>query len=184
MIRLTRSDWLFIAICIAIAAVSLFVVLNWFTRVFPEASIDFRYDRDSSTKIAEPLVAAQVRGMKHTAVFDGDDQGKIFLERTLGLARATPVMRSQVRLWWWHHRWFRPLQEEEFAVDVAPTGEIVGYDDAIPEARALPSPDVGGARRVAEAFLGRARVNLADLQLVSQSERRLPQRMQRIFTWE
>jgi membrane protease YdiL (CAAX protease family) len=184
MIRLTRSDWIFIAICVAIAALSVFVVLNWFTRVFPEASIDFRYDRDSSRTIAEPLVAAQVGGMKHTAVFDGDDQAKIFLERTLGLARATPVMRSEVRLWWWHHRWFRPLQEEEFAVDVAPTGEIVGYDDTIPEARALPSPDVAGARRVAEAFLGRARVNVAGLQLVSQSERRLPQRMQRIFTWE
>ncbi len=184
MIRLNRSDWIFIAICVAIAALSVFVVLHWFTRVFPEASIDFRYDRDSSRSIAEPLVAAQVGGMKHTAVFDGDDQAKIFLERTLGLARATPVMRSEVRLWWWHHRWFRPLQEEELAVDVAPTGEIVGYDDTIPEARALPSPDVAGARRVAEAFLGRARVNLADLQLVSQSERRLPQRMQRIFTWE
>ena len=183
-IRLTRSDWIFIATCVAIAALSVFVVLNWFTRVFPEASIDFRYDRDSSRSIAEPLVAARVGGMKHTAVFDGDDQAKIFLERTLGLARATPVMRSEVRLWWWHHRWFRPLQEEELAVDVAPTGEIVGYDDTIPEARALPSPDVAGARRIAEAFLGRARVNLADLQLVSQSERRLPQRMQRIFTWE
>jgi membrane protease YdiL (CAAX protease family) len=184
MIRLTKSDWLFIALCIAVAALSVFVVLHWFTRVFPEASIDFRYDRDSSQKLAEPLVAAQVRGMKHTAVFDGDDQAKIFLERTLGLARATPVMRKDVRLWWWHHRWFRPLQEEEFAVDVAPTGEIVGYDDTIPEARVMPSPDVAGARRIAEEFLAKARVNVADLQLVAQSERRLPGRMQRIFTWE
>jgi membrane protease YdiL (CAAX protease family) len=184
MIRLSRSDWLFIAVCIAIAAVSVFVVLHWFTSVFPEASIDFRYDRDSSQKIAEPLVAAQVQGMKHTAVFDGDDQAKIFLERTLGLARATPVMRKDVRLWWWHHRWFRPLQEEELAVDVAPTGEILGYDDTIPEARALPSPDAAGARRIAEGFLAKARVNVAGLQLVAQSERRLPGRLQRIFTWE
>ncbi|HKS21725.1 MAG TPA: CPBP family intramembrane glutamic endopeptidase, partial [Thermoanaerobaculia bacterium] len=184
MIRLTRSDWLFIALCVAVAALSVFVVLTFFTRVFPEASIDFRYDRDSSRAIAEPLVAAQVRGMKHTAVFDGDDQAKIFLERTLGLARATPIMKNEVRLWWWHHRWFRPLQEEEFAVDVAPTGEIVGYDDTVPEARALPSPDVAGARRIAEAFLAKARVNVASLNLVAQSERRLPQRMQRIFTWE
>src|ERR1041385_4146124 len=168
MLRLTKSDWLFIAVCIVIAVVSVFVILNWFTRVFPEASIDFRYDRDSSRAIAEPLVAEAVRGMKHTAVFDGDDQAKIFLERTLGLARATPVMKKEVRLWWWHHRWFQPLQEEEFAVDVAPTGEIVGYDDTVPEARALPSPDVAGARRIAEAFLAKARVNLADLNLVAQ----------------
>src|SRR5206468_3203719 len=50
--------------------------------------------------------------------------------------------------------------------------------------RALPSPEVAGARRIAEEFLAKARVNVADLQLVAQSERRLPGRMQRIFTWE
>src|ERR1041385_3747525 len=94
MLRLTKSDWLFIAVCIVIAVVSVFVILNWSPRVFPEASIDFRYDRDSSQKIAEPLVAAQVRGMKHTAVFDGDDQAKIFLERTLGLAPLAENRRA------------------------------------------------------------------------------------------
>ena len=44
--RLNRRDWLLIAACLAIAAVSIFVVLNWFSAAFPEASIEFRYDRD------------------------------------------------------------------------------------------------------------------------------------------
>jgi membrane protease YdiL (CAAX protease family) len=187
MSRLDRSDWLFLGVCLAVAALSVFVVLNWFPQAFPEASIDFRYDRNSSTAIAARLLAAQpvsVAGMKHTAVFSGDDEAKVFLERSLGLPRASRIMQRDVRLWWWHHRWFRPLQEEELSVDVAPTGEIVGYADSIPEARALPSPDLAGARRVAETFLTRAGQNLAALQLVTQSERRLPARMQRIFTWE
>lgn len=184
---LNRSDWTLIAICIAVAALSLFVVLNWFSAAFPEASIEFKYDRSASAAIASRLLAEEridVRGMKHAAVFDGDDNAKIFLERSLGLARANGVMRREVRVWWWRNRWFKPLQEEEFQVDVAPTGEIVSFTDVIPEDRALPPVDLASARQIAEGFLVRRHLRVADLQLVSQSERQLPHRVQRIFTWE
>lgn len=185
--RLNRRDWLLIAVCVAVAAVSIFIVGNWFGAAFPEATIEFRYDRASSQQVAARVLAGQridAGGMKHTATFDADDEARIFLERSLGLAKTNAMLRRDVRLWAWSHRWFRPLQEEEFGVDVAPTGEIIGFSDRIPEDRALPSPDLSAARAMAEAFLGRVDANLADLQLVAQSERRLPHRMQRIFTWD
>jgi membrane protease YdiL (CAAX protease family) len=185
--RLNRADWRFLAVCAAVVAVALFVVFNWFSEAFPEASIDFRYDRATSLRVAAPLLAAQhidLGGMKHTATFVTDDNARIFLERSLGLKKASESMRRDVRLWWWSHRWFRPLQEEEFRVDVAPTGEIVGFSDRIPEDRAIASPDAAGARTLAEAFLARAGAKLPDLQLVTQSERRLPKRLQHIFTWD
>jgi membrane protease YdiL (CAAX protease family) len=185
--RLTRRDWLFLAICIALFAISLGVTLTWFSRAFPEASIEFRYDRDSSLPIAERVLAAEkvgTRGARHTASFDGDDTAKTFLERTLGLDRASAIMRRDVRLWWWHHRWFRPSIEEEYATDVAPTGEVVGYSHHIPEDRATPPIDANAARTFAERFLATNHVSLADLQLVAQSERQLPHRVQRIFTWD
>ena len=185
--RLNRGDWLLIASCLAIAAISIFVVVNWFSAAFPEASIEFRYDRDSSQQIAARVLAAQhidTLGMKHSATFDSDDEARIFLERSVGLRQTNEILKRDVRVWAWSHRWFRPLQEEEFHVDVAPTGEVTGFSDRIPEDRAIASPDVAGARRIAEGFLGSVGANLADLQLVSQSERRLPRRMQRIFTWE
>ena len=100
MDRLNKSDWTLIAICLAVAAISVLVVFNWFTAAFPEASIDFRYDRNASASIAERLLAEEhidVGGMKHSAVFDGDDNAKIFLERSLGLARANGIMRRDVR---------------------------------------------------------------------------------------
>ena len=185
--KLGRRDWILIAACVAVAAISLFIIFNWFYAAFPEASIEFRVDRDSSLPIAQKVLDAQridVKPMKHAALFTGDDTAKIFLERTVGLANANQLMRSQVRLWWWQHRWFKPLEEEEYAVDVAPTGEIVGFSDRIPEQRALPAVDVATARANAEAFLTRVGVKLADLQLVTQSERTLPSRVQRIFTWD
>ena len=187
MERLTRRDWILVAICVAVFAISLFVVLNYFSAAFPEASIEFRFDRKSSLPVAQRILDAQhvdARTMKHTAVFDADETAKIFLERTLGLEKANAVYKRDVHVWYWHHRWFRPLQEEEYSVDVAPTGEVISYARRIPEDRALPSPDAAASRSIAESFLTRAGVRLDDLQLVSQSERRLPHRLQRILTWE
>lgn len=185
--RLTRRDSVLIGACCAIAALSLFIIFNWFSAAFPEASIDFRYDRRTSLPLARAVLDAQridVSALKHTAVFEGDDVAKIFLERSIGLTQANRIMRNDVRIWWWRHRWFRPLQEEEYEVQVAPTGEIVAFEDKIPEERALPSIAAATARSRAELFLQRVGVRLPNLQLVAQSERRLPHRVQRIFTWD
>ncbi len=185
--RFSRRDLLFIAVCLALTVASLVVIVRWFHAAFPEASIDFRYDRVSSRYIAESLLAAEkidVRGYKRAAVFDADDEARIFLERSLGLEPATRVMKSDVRVWFWHHRWFKPLQEEEFQVEIAPTGELVSYSRTIPESLAIPAATPAGARRIAEEFLARNGNPIAGLDLVTQSERQLPKRLQRIFTWE
>jgi membrane protease YdiL (CAAX protease family) len=185
--RLSQRDWIFLAVCAAVFAASLYVVLNWFSAAFPEASIEFRYDRAASRPLAERVLAdlhIDTRGMKHTATFDSDNLAKIFLERSLGLERANGVMRRDVHVWYWHHRWFKPLQEEEYAVEVAPTGEIVAYSQKLPESRALAPVTIAQAQSIAEQFLARNNAPLAELTLVSQSERNLPHRVQRIFTWE
>ncbi len=56
--RLSRGDWLFIALCLALAAGCVAVVARYFQTAFPEASIDFKVDRSSSRPIAEKLLAA------------------------------------------------------------------------------------------------------------------------------
>lgn len=177
--RLSKRDLLFLAFCIALAAGAIVVVARYFSTAFPEASIDFKYDRDGSGKIAGTLIPPQAKQWKHASSFDSDHYARIFLERSLGLERANAVMRDQVRVWYWHHRWFRPLVEEEVSVDVAPTGHVVGFRHVVPEDRAIPD---GDAMRAATAFLGR--IGVSDVKLLDQSERKLPQRVQRIFTFE
>ena len=41
-VRLTRRDWVFIAVCSAVALVSLLIISRFFSSTFPEASIEFR----------------------------------------------------------------------------------------------------------------------------------------------
>lgn len=178
--RLARRDWLLIAICLALTAICVGIVARYFDAAFPEASIDFKVDRNSSRPIAEKLLAAQhvsVRDMKHAVRFDADSQARIFLERTLGLEQTQRILRDDVRVWSWHHRWFQPLVEEEVSVDVAPTGEIVGYSHKLPENRA--ASGTGSSLQFLDSIGIRDR-----LILVSSSERRLPKRIQRIYTFE
>jgi membrane protease YdiL (CAAX protease family) len=181
--RFGSDDSLFLAICVAIALASVAIVIRYFAAAFPQAAIDFQYDRNSSRPLAQRLVqrlGVDVREMKHAARFDGDDQARIFLERSLGLEEATRVTTENVRVWWWNHRWFKPLVEEEISVDVAPSGEIVAFTHVIPEDReirgTLPAPP--------EAFLISIGVDVTRLRLVDTSERKLPKRIQRIYTWE
>ena len=180
MQRLTRRDWTLIAVSLAIALACVAIVARTFETAFPEASIDFEVDRNSSRPIAEKLLAAQrvdVRGMKHAVRFDGDLQARVFLERTLGLERAQQVLRNDVHVWSWHHRWFRPLVEEELSVDVAPSGAIIGYARKLPEERA--AAGTGNPLRFLQTIGVRDQITL-----VATSERKLPKRVQRIYTFE
>lgn len=181
--RLSSNDWLTIAICVAVVLSSIAIIVRYFDSAFPQAAIAFKVDRNGSRPIAEKLLQERkldVRGMKHAARFDSDDEARIFLERSLGLEQANQVMAGSVHVWAWHHRWFKPLVEEELSVDVAPSGEIIGFRHHIPEDRAAPPPS---AKPPVE-FLRSIGVNLADLNLIEQSERKLPKRVQRSFTWE
>jgi membrane protease YdiL (CAAX protease family) len=181
--RLSQDDWITIAICVAVVLASVAIIVRYFDTAFPQAAIEFKVDRNTSRPIAERLLKARgidIRNMKHAARFDFDDEARIFLERSLGREAANRVMAEDVLVWSWHHRWFRPLVEEEFSVDVAPSGQIIGFRHTIPEDRAAPPPS---ATPPVE-FLTSIGVNVGSLNLVDQSERRLPKRVQRIFTWE
>lgn len=181
--RLSSDDWLLVAICIALVLASVAIIVRYFDAAFPQASIEFKVDRNTSAPIAERLLRElhlDPKSMKHAVRFDSDDEARIFLERSLGLQEANRVMAENVRVWAWHHRWFTPLVEEEISVDVAPTGEIIGFRHVLPEDRAAPPPDANPP----VAFLRSIGLNVADLNLIEQSERRLPKRVQRSYTWE
>ncbi len=185
--RLSPRDWRSLATYIVLALASIAVIARFFSSAFPEASIDFKFDRKSSEVVAEKLLRAQgldLRGMKHAATFESDGQARIFLERSLGLEGANRVMRDQVRVWSWHHRWFKPLVEEELSVDIAPTGEVIAFTHKIPEDASAHGRPAADTTTLATTFLQNIGVKVADLTLVEQSERKLPRRVQRIYTWE
>ena len=140
---------------------------KYFFRAFPEASVDFKVSRAEALARAQKFVGGlgeDVSGYQSAIVFDVDDNAKTYLEREVGLQQANQLMSSELNIWYWDVRFFRPQQEEEFYVRVSPAGEIVGYEHKIEEARAGASLDRAAAETAAQEFLrGKMGVDLSQV---------------------
>ncbi len=187
-IKLTSSDYRVIAVAVVVAGLSLGIGVKYFWRAFPEAAIDFRVNRDDSAPLAEKFLSERglrLEGYRHAAVFNFDDSAKVYLERTQGLEQMNQLTRGPIRLWRWSHRWFRPQQKEEFRVDIAPAGDVVGFDHEIPEAASGANLDPARARTAAEKFLSEGmKRDLGELEFVDSATEKRPARTDHSFTWK
>ncbi|HEX4642937.1 MAG TPA: hypothetical protein VH161_05695, partial [Candidatus Acidoferrales bacterium] len=166
------------------------VAYTYFFRAFPEASVEFKVSRSQALARARQFANAQgakLDGYDSSIVFDVDDTAKTYLEREVGLQRANQMMASQVHIWYWQTRFFRPLQKEEFDVRIDPTGDIVGHHHESEEAAPGARLDRAAAQATAESFLRdtlHADLSLYDFreQEVNSTER--PARRDWTFSWE
>jgi membrane protease YdiL (CAAX protease family) len=187
-VKLTSTQYKIIGIVIAVAAASLAIGVKYFWRAFPEAAIEFRVNRADSEPIASKFAAergAQLAGYRHAAIFSYDDDAKVYLERTQGLERMNTLTKGPVHLWRWSHRWFKPLQKEEYRVDVTPAGQVVGFDHEIPEAAPGANLDPDQARSIAEDFLRNVmHRDLAGLEFLEKETEKRPARTDYSYTWK
>jgi membrane protease YdiL (CAAX protease family) len=185
---LTSADRRIITIAIVVAGISLAIGVKYFSHAFPEAAIEFRVNRDDSTPLATKFLSDRgwgVGGYRHAAVFDYDDDAKVYLERTQGLMRMNALTRGPIHLWHWSHRWFKPQQKEEFRVEVTPAGQVVGFDRELPESAPGANLDAAAARALAEKFLAEVvRRDLTRLEFVDAVSEKRPARTDFSFTWK
>ena len=154
--RMTRGDAIFVAVCVAVTVAGGAIGIAGFSRAFPEASIDFKVTREQAVGVARKELAARgfdVSGMKPLVLFDHDDEAKVYLERTLGLAKANPLFGKEVPLWRWTVRFVKPLQTLEYIVYVDPSGRPTAFRRILPEKEAAPDAGEAGARALAERAL-------------------------------
>jgi membrane protease YdiL (CAAX protease family) len=162
-----------------------------FFAAFPEASVNFRVTRAEAVERARSFVESlgnRTADYRSVIVFGVDDNAKTYLERQAGgLAEANRLMSSEVNVWNWEVRFFKPQVEEEFQVSVSPEGAITGYRHKVPEAQAGAEPGRDAARQTAENFLttklGKPRANWDFLPEEANSTRK-PNRLDWSFTWE
>ncbi len=188
--RLTGSDKRILILWILCGIVGALFAQKYFFRAFPEASVDFKVSRADAQKNAREFVEGlgeNLAGYQSTIVFDVDENAKTYLERELGLQQANHLMSSELSIWYWEVRFFRPQQEEEFRVRVSPAGKVVGYDHKIEEARKAKSFDreeaLAAAEQFLEAKLGTDLNRWQFLQEEANSQTR-PNRRDWSFTWE
>src|SRR5438876_10332488 len=164
--RLTGSDKRALLLWVAAGILGALFAYKYFFRAFPEASVNFQISREEALARAQKFVTGlgeNVSGYQSTIVFDVDDNGKVYLERELGLQQANRLMSADVNIWFWDMRFFKPQQEEEFRVRVSPAGQIAGYNHKIEESRAGTSLDRSTAQSAAQSYLAaKLELNLRD----------------------
>jgi membrane protease YdiL (CAAX protease family) len=188
--RLTGSDKRILAVWVLCGILGILFAHKYFFRAFPEASVDFKVSRADAQTRAKQFVqnlGENLDGYQSTIVFDVDENAKTYLERELGLQQANHLMSTELNIWFWEVRFFRPQQEEEYKVWVNPAGKVVDYEHKIPEARAAKSltreEALFAAQQYLQANLGTDLNNWSSLPEEANSVTR-PNRLDWLFTWE
>ncbi|HEY1424864.1 MAG TPA: CPBP family intramembrane glutamic endopeptidase [Candidatus Acidoferrum sp.] len=189
-VRLSGSEKRALVLWVLAGIVGLWYAHAHFFEAFPEASVNFKVTRGEALARAKSFVESlgqSVEGYRSVIVFGADDNAKTFLERKVGLKEANQLMASQVNVWNWEVRFFKPEQEEEYRVGVSPEGNVTGYAHVIPEAQAGGQPDRGAAQKTAQDFLtGKLGKSSADWDFLSEeaNSKKKPNRLDWSFTWE
>jgi hypothetical protein len=188
--RLTSSDKRALLLWVVAGILGSLFAYKYFFRAFPEASVNFQVSREEALARAQKFVTGfgeNVGGYRSAIVFNVDDNAKVYLERQLGLQQANKLMSSELNIWFWDVRFFKPQQEEEFRIRVSPAGEIVGYEHKIEESRAGASLDRAAAQSVAQDYLSaKLGVDLSGWDLLPEeaNSNKRPNRLDWSFTWE
>jgi len=189
-VRLTGSEKRTLLLWIICGVLGLVFAQRYFFRAFPEAAVDFKISRGEAQQRARSFVQGlgeNVDGYQSTITFELDDNAKTYLERGLGLQEANRLMASELNIWFWDVRFFKPLQEEEYRVRVSPAGKVVAYSHKIEEARGGKSLSREEALAAVTDFLqSKLGTNLGNWNFLNEeaNSQVRPNRLDWSFTWE
>jgi membrane protease YdiL (CAAX protease family) len=188
--RLTGSEKRALLFWVILGIAGALFARHYFFQAFPEASVDFRVSREEAVARAQRFASSlgeDVSSYQSAIIFDVDDNAKTYLERELGLQQANRLMSSELNIWYWNVRFFKPQQEEEFHIRVSPAGEIVGYSHTVEESRAGATFDQTAAQSSAQNFLsGKLGIYLKAWDFLPEevNSNKRPKRLDWSFTWE
>jgi hypothetical protein len=177
--RLDRRDLRFVLVCLLVIAGGAAVTAALFRRAFPEAAIEFRVDREGARRAGERVLAERgrdVKGSRFAAQFTVEENPKVYLERELGLERASGLYGRDAKIWLWQMRWFRSGQLEEERVAISPLGDLVGFRSMIREDAPGAKLTEAEARRIALAYLASRGLSEASLKPIEAAPVARPKR--------
>lgn len=168
-------------------ALGLAAFLLLYKRAFPQASVPMRVSRQEARERALAFLeerGAALNGYREASAYQGSNLVLVFLQRTLGLEQASRWARDEVPVWTWSFRWFRPLQKEEWQVQVGMDGRVVEYRHLVDEAAAGADLPQDSALALAETLVRARGWDLAAWERVEASSQKRENRTDHRFTWE
>jgi hypothetical protein len=186
--RLTSKDYRLIALCLAVAILSLFIIVNYFYKAFPEAPSISRSRKNSRSRSPRNGClnwrwirpdTAMPRFSTMTA------RPRLFWKKELGAEQANQLMGDQVRLWRYSHRWYKALQKEELSLRISPKGEFLGFGHDVAEELEGAHLPAASARLLASVFLQQTvGLDTTQLEFVEHMQTERPKRLDHSFVWK
>jgi hypothetical protein len=176
-------------LCFLLAgALGLVVFAFYYSAAFPEASLDLKVSRGEVVAMSRSFLLGRgfdLSGYRSVAVFNEQRSRIDFLERNLGLEKANTLFRTTVPVWRWSVRWFKELEELEYAVEYTPDGRLASFQRELPEAAHGARLGEERARRIAEEFLGRhVGLDLTRYKYIERTMEDRPDRLDQSFVWK
>ncbi len=133
------------------------LALAFYNQAFPAAALELKLSRQEIATLAGQTIQSygyDTQGYEFALEFSDDDWGSVYLQRTLGIPETNRLIRQAgLPIWYWHARWFRPLQKEEFSLYLSPDGHVVNFFHSIEEDAPGAAISQDEARALAEAYL-------------------------------
>jgi hypothetical protein len=187
MEKLDRRDVRFLVACVAVMVVGGALTALLFKRAFPEASIEFRVNRSQARVEGEKFLRGLRRdlaGARFAGRFDVEEEPKVYLERELGLERASRFYGTDAKVWRWKMRWFRSGVKEEERAEITPRGDLAGYESVRREDAPGPRLSKEEARGRSLAFLEKLGIAARALKSIEVTPVTRPKRTDWIFVDE
>ena len=142
-----------------VGVLGLILFLAFYDQAFPSAAINLALSQAEIALRASAYLESlgyDLQGYRSALTFDENTWASFYLQRTLGVPETNRLIReTQVPIWRWRARWFRPLQKEEFLVHLAPDGRVVGLTHTVLEDAPGASLDQRKARSLGRDYLSR-----------------------------
>lgn len=164
--------------------------VGFYDRAFPSASIDLSLSQTEVAQRARSYMDGRgfdLADYRSVQTFSGGGWASIYLQRALGVSEMNDLIReTDIPVWYWNIRWFRPLEKESYTISLAPDGEVVGFSHILREEAPGANLSPADAQVLAEGYLTEDRGwALEDWETVSLSSEELPGgRTDHYFSWK
>lgn len=170
----------------ALGVLGLVAIFGLYESAFPLSIVELEVSREEAVDRAADFLTdlgAELDDFREAALFTGETESLIFLQRTLGDEEAGRWAGSRTPVWAWNVRWFQPLETEEWLADVNVDGEVIAFRHVLEETAAGANLDEEAARTLARGFLEARGYTLGELTELSAVTDTKANRTDHLFIW-
>ncbi|GEM_PF-5952784 len=160
-----------------------------FYRAFPQINIPINVKKAQASAQLDSLLTefgADPEKFKSVILMASSPDAMIYADKEFSRDTLLALFQKPgIPFWYWHKRYFVPLQKEEFAIGIRPDdGKLAYFRHTIPETLSGADLPEDSARAIADSFLASLGYSTEEFELEKSSSEKRPNRRDYWFTYQ